>query len=495
MAAIRAMSLAMFPRRALVVAAAALALLACRKDRPPDEASGAAPPSPACAQARKATGELRWIEDDLTAATACARSRGRPLVIDEWAPWCHTCLSMKAYVYPDPALAPLADRFVWLAADTDQPANAALVARYPPAAWPTFFVIDADGEVLGRFVGAASVAQLRDFLLESERTFLDRAHLDPASPVGQLVAGERAAVAAAQAAPGSPERRDQLERAIVHYDEALARAPADWPRRPDVLVSRQSALLRRGHHRRCVTAAIADLDATGRAASATDFIAVSRGCAGELTDEDPALVRELRERAAARLAALIDDAAAPLSADDRGDAMMYLRMLLDDLGRPDEARAIAERQLSFLAAAATAAPTPLAAMTYNWPRAEVHAYLGRALELVPALERSAADLPREYDPPYRLAWLHLQAGQAEAALPWARRAAELAYGPRKTRAQAQLVEVLRALGDSAGELAARRELVAIYEGLPAGQARVDELERARAALAELEARARETPAR
>src|SRR5678815_2229051 len=79
---------------------------------------GAAGPRPtdakACGPTAEATGAIRWYTDDYAAAAACAKATRRPLFIDLWAPWCHTCLSMKSYVFPDPGMKTMADRFVWL---------------------------------------------------------------------------------------------------------------------------------------------------------------------------------------------------------------------------------------------------------------------------------------------------------------------------------------------------------------------------------------------
>ena len=54
---------------------------------------------------------LPWYVDDYKGALADAQASERPIVIDLWAPWCHTCLSMKNTVLADPALATVAERF------------------------------------------------------------------------------------------------------------------------------------------------------------------------------------------------------------------------------------------------------------------------------------------------------------------------------------------------------------------------------------------------
>ena len=122
-------------------------------------------------------------------------------------------------------------------------------------------------------------------------------------------------------------------------------------------------------------------------------------------------------------------------------------------------------------------------MTYNWPRAEVYAYLGVPLELVPALERSAKDLPQEYDPPYRLAWLFLQAAKPDDARTWAERAVELAYGPRKARAQGLLADIHAARRDVEAQRTARAAALATLEALPEGARNPEAIAKAKSDLA------------
>ena len=85
---------------------------------------------------------LPFVRDDYARALAEAKRTGRPLFVDAWAPWCHSCLSMRSYVLADPSLAPLANDFVWLTIDTEKDDNAAFVARFSNRVWPTLWIID-----------------------------------------------------------------------------------------------------------------------------------------------------------------------------------------------------------------------------------------------------------------------------------------------------------------------------------------------------------------
>ncbi|MDQ3299669.1 MAG: hypothetical protein M3619_24080, partial [Myxococcota bacterium] len=272
---------------------------------------------------------------------------------------------------------------------------------------------------------------------------------------------------------------------------ALAAAPADWPRKADALVSLISSKHKRKDLVGCVELAEKALDETGTAASATDFLYRAMACATELAKDSTdaavlARVQKLRERAVARWQKLVDDPAAALSIDDRSDAMANLREALIVLGRKDEAKAVAEKQRALVDDAAAKAPTPMAAMTYLWPRAELYVFLERPLDLVPDVEKLAAALPKEYDPPARLGWLYFKAGKLDDAAKWTDRALLLAYGPRKVRVLTQRADIAKAQGDRSAERLFREEIVKTLERLPPGQATPAVITKAKQSLTDLD---------
>jgi thiol-disulfide isomerase/thioredoxin len=423
-------------------------------------------------------GALSWFHDDYAAALACARAQGKPLVIDMWAPWCHTCLSMKHTVLVDPGLAPLADRFVWLAIDTDKESNAAVTASFPPVAWPTFFVVSPDDETIqSRHVGGASVRQFREVLGEGERAYLDdKAGSLPANAPVRLVRDAHRAEAARDW-----DRADEL------YGEALSAAPADWPRRPDVLVSRIGVLYKKGDYRACTAMGAAQAEHTGRAASSADFAYYAMACAEALAEEsgDRTAIEPLIAHLFERVSSVVDDATTPLSVDDRADALRILREMKELLGDETAARALAERQRRMIDDAMSQARTPFAAMTFAWPASEVYVYLGVAAELVPVLDKMVRDLPEEYDPPYRLAWVLLEMGEFERALGYAEKAAALAYGPRKARVQGLVATIHGERKDAAAQRTALEAVLATWRGLPATQQNAGAIAQVEKQLAEL----------
>src|SRR5512135_1015935 len=141
---------------------ALLLVVACKSHEEPPKPV-AAPAADPCARA-KPEGQMAWIADDYPAAVACAKQKKLPIVVDLWAPWCHTCLSMQSTVFTDPSFSAERERFVWASLDTDREANAPALTKLSISAWPTFYVLGPDEAVLARFVGAASVQQFHDFL-------------------------------------------------------------------------------------------------------------------------------------------------------------------------------------------------------------------------------------------------------------------------------------------------------------------------------------------
>src|SRR6187549_3827133 len=123
------------------LALGAIALVACSRGGPEGRGTALSAKTPSSSAHPPKDRAPAWFADDYTAALAAARASKRPLFVDASAVWCHTCLSMRAFVFDDPAL----DRseFVWLSFDVEGQKNAELAARYPAKVLPTFFIVDA----------------------------------------------------------------------------------------------------------------------------------------------------------------------------------------------------------------------------------------------------------------------------------------------------------------------------------------------------------------
>lgn len=471
----RAMRSWMRTRKPAALLALALAVPGCKKSESgqkpaPEPTPVTAEPADAAAPSAPASG-IDWIADDYPAALARARETGKPLLVDMWAPWCHTCLSMKQTVLADAGLASFADRFVWLALDTDKPKNAGPVSKLEVTVWPSFFILSpADESVAARLRGGVTVSQMRDFLAEGERAVREGAELEKDSPLWHLREADRHAAAGEHA------------EAAEAYGRALEAAPPDWARRADVLVSRTSSLAAAGETEACIRLAAESIDETvpAKSASTADMAYYAHACA-EAEGGDAAA--KLRPTLIAAIEKVLEDPDAGLSVDDRSDALAKLREYYLAQGEEQKALMAAGRQRKLLDRAVAEASSPREIMTYSYPRAEVYTYLGIPEKLLGELEKLAKDLPEEYDPPYRVAWLLLQMGEPARAMSWANKALELAYGPRKGLVMSLIAAIHESAGNAAAARKTREEQLAYLEGLPEGHRSEAAIEHVKAQLA------------
>jgi thioredoxin-like negative regulator of GroEL len=409
-----------------------VAVAACNTPRTPEVVTG--------------TG-IHWIEDDYPRALAEARRTGKPLVVDAWAPWCHTCISMTSFVFTDRSLDAMAGRFVWVSVDTEKAANAPVLAKLPVSAWPTYFVLDArDETVKGRWTGSATIGQLRTWLGESERA---------------VRAGHNGPLAEADAAALAKDWRRAAE--------LYARVEP----RPEILVSRIEALWKAADVDACVAFAREAMDKTGNTQSAIDFASYAVSCAEKKDDV------ELRRLAEARLSQVVADPNALIAADDRGAAYETLRELREQLGDKAGARRAAEDLLVELGAAAKAAPDAHAASTFNFARAMAFLYLGRGDEAIAMLDASEKALPEDYNPPHQLARVYRELGRLDDALAALDRALPKSYGPRKGGFLGLKAELLEKKGDLAAAGQAYQAQIAHYESLPPEQHPAERVAKAR----------------
>lgn len=369
---------------------------------------------------------------------------------------------MQQTVLAEPELSAYAERFVWVSLDTDRAANEAPVGRFPPLAWPTFYVVEPQAQTISaRFVGGASLEQFKALLDSGAKASVTTARqASPESLVGMAHEAEA--------------KRDYQEAAKI-YARALALAPKSWPRRSDILVSRIRALVRTQDYAAALAFAKAEGTATDHTASAADF-AYYAMTSVKAIEGDPEVLAPIASHVLAAV-----DAEAGMSVDDRSDALRVLREIALVRGQAGAALELAKRQRALLDAVVAEA-SPEVVMTFNWPAAEVYAFLGEPLALVPRLEKNMADLPDEYDPPARLAWVLLQGQDAKRALPYAEAALGKVYGPRKARVYDLLADIHVALGDRDAERSARSGTVEVLSGLPAGQRNPAYLKQAQARL-------------
>lgn len=442
-----------------------LSLAACQRGPAP---VAPAPPAAPAAPTAAAPPAFAHVEE-FAAGIAKAKAEAKAVVVDAWAPWCHTCLSMQNYVLNDPSLAPLAERVVLVELDTDKPENAAFLEKYTVSVWPTFFVIDPNsGEATGLWPGSASVNEFRGFVQDG-LAGIEAKGADPDSHVSLTVAAK------------SKQATGDWAGAAKDYARAVEQAPAAWPRRSEALMGWLFSLSQSEQEAECVKVGRAHLAEVEGAAVPADYAATLLGCAGEAKTAE---AKAARTEAVARLRAFTASPPADASADDRADAWNILSSVLTDDGDAAGARQAQEQRLAVLEKAMAGVKDPLLAQTFDYARAQAYVALDRGDEAVKMLEAREKELPNSYEPPARLASALSKMDKLPEALVAVDRAIAKSYGPRRLLYVKQKADIQQRMGDQAGQVATLEQEVAGYEALAKGHARPEGLADAKKRLAE-----------
>jgi thioredoxin-like negative regulator of GroEL len=354
-----------------------------------------------------------FIEDDYPRAIAEATGRGLLLFVDAWAAWCHTCMSMRAYVLPEVLRRAPAERFVFLSLDTERAANAAAVTKLGVRVLPTLYVVDPQSErVLLAWPGSMTAAELTRLL----------------GDVSSKVSSE------------------------------------DWLGRDQRADLEVTLLADAGRLAECARTAKDTAATLPMGTAVFDVLRTGLDCAARLPD------RSSQGEAAAPLLAIAEQAVSRPSSDvlsdDRSDLYDYLVTTLRALGRSDQANRIAAQWATFLEDEAARAPTPWARTVFDAHRLGAYLAIGQPERAIPMLEQSARDFPDDYNPRARLATALLAMKRYDAALSSVDAALERAYGPRKLRIWSLKADILMAKGDRTGAKATLRSALDFAETAP-----------------------------
>ena len=389
---------------------------------------------------------IDFVENDYLHALSVARKEHKPLFVDAWAPWCHTCLSMKSYVFDQPEIRAQAKDFVWLSMDTETTPGQEFVQKFPMKFWPTLWVLDAKAETPELKWEAAATAPELARLLHAVSAEHGDGHAGEAGSAGLAesarIRGERATA------------RADLPVAIAAFREALAASagiPGGWPERAQTAEALAVALYEANERTACVELADAEYDKLPPGTSRTNVALFGFRCAEPMAATVPA--RRIEQRFELLLG-IARDRRIPLLPDDRSDIYNTLVEHLQEEKTPaaeGRARTLAGEWAAFVDNEAATAKTPAARAVFDSHRLLADLAMDQPARAIPMLEQSEKDFPEDYNPPARLARAQLALKTAEgrrAALASIDRALGLVYGPRKLSLVLVKCDVLDALRDA-----------------------------------------------
>jgi|SRR5215212_7171914 len=352
---------------------------------------------------------------------------------------------MRAYVYTDKSLDRYAGRFVWLSVNTEAAANAAFLKQYPIPALPTLLVLDPQGKVTTRYVGGATVPQLRKFL-------------DDASSKAVSASDKLLLEADRLAAQGKHAE------AVKSYENALAKADKGWRKYGRTAESMLFSMSMTDDNERCATRAAELYPRLKGTVSAASVAATGLSCATSIEGKSPladTLEKYTRE--------VFDDPKIVLSGDDRSGLYMALidarEFAKDDAG----ALALKQQWSAFLERVAAEAKTPEQRAVYDSHRLSAYLDLGTPEKAIPMLEQSQRDFPTDYNPPARLALAYRAMKEYDKALAANERALVKVYGPRKLVVLSSRADIFMDKGDKEAARATIAMAIEYAKSLPEGQ--------------------------
>ena len=412
-------------------------------------------------------GSLDFIDDNYPKAVATSRAQHKPLFVDFLATWCHSCLSMQRYVLADPGMKPVAADVVWTAVETETEKNKPVVDKFPVDSWPTFLIVDPESEkILGRWIGSASVQELRAFVQEGIKSY--KAANKPDAAFLAQREGDKLRVAG------------ELGKASEAYGRAVQLSKADDAQRPERVNLYIGSLLKQRTPealRACVQVGLREVHNQPDSAVGGDFVSFAANCADRLPKGD-ADAAKMRAVAIARLREIVGKPDAPLAADDRSDSLATLSELLDESGKHDEALSVMRERAQVLEKAAAAAPDATMASTFDPHRMDTYIALGELPRAEELLAKREKEMPSDYNPPARLARVLLKEKKlAEAESAVDRALAKMDRGQRRVGILELKKQILEAQQKPATDVL--HEELDVLRGLPKTQrqpAREAELE-------------------
>lgn len=381
----------------------------------------------------------RFIEDDYAKALKTAKQQKKLLFVDAWAPWCHTCVAMKEQVFSRDSFKAFEKDVVFASVDTEKTRSAAFLDKFPVDVWPTLLFIDPQKEtVVLKWLGSADEAQMQA-LLEAARG-------------GDGVVRE---ADDALAAGNSGIAAEKYE-AAVQQGDLKART----------LLSMLAAMTLAKKYEPCAKTVVEQLPGFKVAQERVAALTWGLSCAIELP-EGKARTQQLDLLVSQSLKAVELPGVLPDDTSGLYEVLVQERSAAKD---SEGAKVLATEWLAFLDAEAAKAKSPGERAVFDAHRVLAALESGQAAKMVEPLKLSEKELPRDYNPPARLALVYRELGQLDDALAATDRAlSKCKEGPRKLRIYETRASILAKKGDEKGRVKVLNEALTYAKKLPKSQ--------------------------
>jgi hypothetical protein len=251
---------------------------------------------------------------------------------------------------------------------------------------------------------------------------------------------------------------------------AAAKRYAEGAKSSRSVLSMLSALYLSRSYDACAKATVDQLALFTAPGDRVNALTWGMGCALELAEsaDRAKLVGTLAAEGRALLADPAKVAAA--LADDVSGLYESLVSEREDAKEGVAAEKLAQEWLAFLEAQAAAAKSPAARAVFDPHRVNAALAAKAPQRVLAALQQSEKDLPKDYNPPARLAVIYRELGRLDEGLAAVNRAlVKCTAGPRKLRMYDTKASILDKKGDAAGRKKTLVEALAYAKKLPASQ--------------------------
>lgn len=379
----------------------------------------------------------------LDAALEQARARQQPVLLGFSAPWCYSCYYMSQNVLTGAEWAAVEADMVVVTLDADSPEGSQVRETRKVVAIPSYLLLDADGEEIGRIVGEQSRSR---FYAQLDALSARSGGLSQLEAQARNGSGAEATSAAAAVLAAYHARREAEAglawwlRLPITTRSRLAESPAVRLARDRLAFLGESE---DGTPERCVALGAEVLAAPELGCDAAYALGRLLGCAERLPEAARrAALQPLRGRLQADIDAVL--AEAPQACADGRSLITTQVRLQRALGDAPAADALLQRAI---AQHRQALAQHGLADRHRADDLRVYLELSGDEAARDALLRAQIEaFPETYIYAFRLGRALRERGEAAAALPYLAQAAEHAYGINRLRVAEQRAQALLTLG-------------------------------------------------